>query len=118
MLAMLCAFALAWAGNETHSVTALILSAILIDAGLVTNFVLSQRMIYGARPESRSRIGGLFTALFFLGGAFGSALGTASFATGGWHLTAGIGMGFATIALILFGGELARPQAAREANSL
>jgi len=114
MLSILCAFAIGWAGSETHSVALLVLSAILIDAGLVTNFVLSQRLIYGARPESRSRIGGLFTALFFLGGAAGSALGTASFVTGGWHLTTAIGMGFAAAALIALSGEFARPQAARQ----
>ena len=64
----------------------------MIFAGLVTNFVLSQRVIYGARPDGRSRIGGLFTALFFLGGALGSALATASFVAGGWHLTCATGV--------------------------
>ena len=112
MLSILCAFAIAWIGNEAGSVGLLILSAILIDAGLVTNFVLSQRVIYSARPESRSRIGGLFTALFFLGGALGSVLATASFAAGGWSETTSIGMGLAAIALIVFAGEIVRPQAA------
>ncbi len=108
MLSMLCAFALAWAGDEARSVALLVLSAILIDAGLVTNFVLSQRLIYGARPESRSRIGGLFTALFFLGGALGSALGTAGFVAGGWPATATMGIGFTAAALIGFGTETRR----------
>lgn len=114
MMSILCAFAIAWIGNETGSLGLLVLSAILIDAGLVTNFVLSQRVIYGVRPDSRSRIGGLFTALFFLGGAFGSALATASFAAGGWPVTIATGMGFAAIALMAFGGELARPQVAQD----
>jgi predicted MFS family arabinose efflux permease len=112
MLSILCAFAIAWIGNDVGSVGLLILSAILIDAGLVTNFVLSQRVIYGARPDSRSRIGGLFTALFFLGGAFGSALATASFAAGGWPLTTAIGSGLAALALIVFAGEFVRLRSA------
>ncbi len=117
MLAMLCAFALAWVGGEIRSVAMLALAAILIDAGLVTNFVLSQRAIYEAQPESRSRVGGLFTALFFLGGALGSALGTASFASGGWAATAAIGIGFAMLALIAFAVELVRHGVDREVTA-
>jgi hypothetical protein len=49
----------------------------------VLNFVLSQRAIYEPRPESRGRIGGLFTALFFLGGAAGSATAASSYVAGG-----------------------------------
>jgi len=113
MLATLAAFAIAWAGNAARSVALLVLAALLIDAGLVINFVLSQRSIYAPRPESRSRIGGLFTALFFLGGAAGSALGTASFVAGGWALTSAIGSGFSALALLVFGGEVVRPAAAQ-----
>jgi hypothetical protein len=72
----------------------------------VINFVLSQRAIYGPRPESRSRIGGLFTAIFFTGGALGSALAAASLVLGGWQLTSFLGMAFAAGALALYAGEI------------
>ena len=104
--AVLAAFAIALAGGALHSIALLVAAAILIDAGLVINFVLSQRAIYGPRPESRSRIGGLFTAIFFTGGAAGSALAAASLVLGGWQLTTFIGMGFAASALALYAGEV------------
>jgi predicted MFS family arabinose efflux permease len=105
--AVLAAFGIALVGGEMHSISLLVVAALLIDAGLVTNFVLSQRSIYTPRPESRSRIGGLFTAIFFAGGALGSALAAASLVTGGWELTSQIGMAFAAGALALYAGELA-----------
>jgi predicted MFS family arabinose efflux permease len=106
--AMLAAFVIALIGGQQGSIALLVIAALLIDAGLVINFVLSQRAIYGPRPESRSRIGGLFTAMFFCGGALGSALAAASLVTGGWQLTTAIGMGFATAALLLYGSEIVR----------
>ena len=105
--AVLAAFGIALVGGEMHSISLLVVAALLIDAGLVTNFVLSQRSIYAPRPESRSRIGGLFTAIFFAGGALGSALAAASLVAGGWELTSQIGMAFAAGALALYAGELA-----------
>jgi hypothetical protein len=49
---------IAWIGNEAHSIALLILSAILIDAGLVRNFVLSQRPTTerGRRTAAHRRI--------------------------------------------------------------
>ncbi|MGH8432277.1 MAG: MFS transporter, partial [Solimonas sp.] len=78
---------------------------------LVINFVLSQRSIYGPKPESRSRIGGLFTAIFFLGGAAGSAVAAASFATIGWPFTCLIGLGLAACAFVLYLRESAMREA-------
>ncbi len=106
--AVLLAFGIALVGGEYRSITLLVIAALLIDAGLVTNFVLSQRAIYGPNPESRSRIGGLFTAIFFTGGALGSALAAASLVAGGWQLTSYIGLGFAAAALTLYVGECGR----------
>jgi predicted MFS family arabinose efflux permease len=104
--AVLAAFVIGLFGGEMRSISLLVTAAILIDAGLVINFVLSQRSIYGPRPESRSRIGALFTAIFFGGGALGSAFAAASLVQGGWELTTQIGMAFAAGALALYAGEL------------
>jgi predicted MFS family arabinose efflux permease len=105
MLAMLAAFAITLIAWYWHSIALLVLGAILVDAGLVINFVLSQRAIYEPRPGSRSRIGGLFTAIFFCGGATGSLVGSASFSAGGWPLTGGIGVALAILALAMFRTE-------------
>ena len=103
---VLTGFGAALLGGETDSVSWLIVAAILVDVGLVTNFVISQRTIYALGPESRSRLGGLFTAMFFVGGAIGSAVASASFYAGGWRLTAAIGIGFAAAAFLLYLGEI------------
>jgi predicted MFS family arabinose efflux permease len=100
--AVLIGFVAAFIGGQIRSMAMLVAAAALIDVGVVTNFVLSQRSIYAPRPESRSRIGGLFTAIFFTGGAVGSALASVSMIEGGWQLTTYIGMGFAGIALLLY----------------
>ncbi len=110
ILGVLCAFVIGLIGSNQHSIALLVIAAVVIDAGLVVNFVLSQRSIYGPKPESRSRIGGLFTAIFFIGGAIGSAVATASYAHGGWRLTSFIGMLCAALALLVYAVEfLNRP---------
>jgi predicted MFS family arabinose efflux permease len=105
ILAVIVAFVISIVACHISSIALLVAAAILIDAGLVVNFVLSQRSIYAQHPESRSRSGGLFTAIFFLGGAVGSSGAAASFVGGGWPLTAAVGLGFAVVALILYGTE-------------
>lgn len=60
--------------------------------------MLSQRLIFSLSPEIRSRLNGLFMAIFFLGGAVGSFIG-------GWNLTLWIGIAFPTIALLYFARE-------------
>ncbi len=107
ILLVLASFILAWWGGESRSIVALVASALLIDAGLVLNFVLSQRAIYGPKPESRGRIGGLFTALFFLGGAAGSGLAAISYVAGGWGAATAFGLGMAGVALLLYAREVA-----------
>ena len=44
-------------------------------------------------------------AIFFLGGAIGSAVATASFAHGGWPFTAFVGITCAVFALVIYAGE-------------
>src|SRR6516164_1069756 len=52
IFAVLAAFVIALIGGEFQSIALLVLAAVLIDAGLVINFVLSQRAIYGPKPAS------------------------------------------------------------------
>jgi MFS family permease len=103
---VLVAFALALAGGAAGSIPSLLAAAVLLDMSLAANFVISQRAIYATRPESRSRLNGLFTAMFFAGGAAGSALAGVTYADGGWTLTCLAGMSFAATGLFVYGGEL------------
>ncbi len=85
----------------------LVTSAILLDFGVSGNLVLGQRVIFGLRPELRSRLNGLFIAAFFVGGAAGSALGGWVYVHAGWTGTAwcGFAMPLAALAMLLFRRE-------------
>lgn len=56
-------------------IAVLVVSSLLLDAGVSANLVLGQREIFSLSPEIRSRLNGLFMAIFFFGGAIGSAIG-------------------------------------------
>lgn len=86
-------------------VAVLVISAILLDAGVSANLVLGQRAIFSLNPEFRSRLNGLFMAIFFFGGAVGSAIGGWIYATGGWSAALWIGMAFPIIAILYFATE-------------
>ncbi|KMN43789.1 MFS transporter [Bacillus sp. LK2] len=86
-------------------IAVLVIAAILLDMGVSANLVLSQRLIFSLGPEIRSRLNGLFMAIFFLGGAVGSFIGGWAYALGGWNLTLWIGIAFPIIALLYFSTE-------------
>jgi predicted MFS family arabinose efflux permease len=67
-------FAIAWGGSEIHSVVVLALAGMVLDAAVQSNLVFGQRVIYTLAPEIRSRLNGVFMAIFFTGGAAGSAV--------------------------------------------
>ncbi|MBE9918135.1 MFS transporter [Paenibacillus donghaensis] len=86
-------------------ITVLVVSAILLDAGVSANLVLGQRALFSLSPEIRSRLNGLFMAIFFFGGAIGSAIGGWAYATGGWSTALWIGMAFPIAAILYFATE-------------
>lgn len=93
---------------DGHSATALALlvfAAITLDMAVSGNLVLGQRAIYSLGSEARGRLNGLFMAIFFIGGAVGSALGGWSYAYGGWSFTALIGVVMPLVAFVYFFAE-------------
>ncbi len=71
----------------------------------VKNLVLGQREIFSLSPEIRSRLNGLFMAIFFFGGAIGSAIGGWGYAEGEWSTALWIGITFPIISLLYFTTE-------------
>lgn len=105
MLIVLLSFGLLARGGAHHAMGLLVAGAILLDAGIAMNLILSQRVIYGLAADIRARLNGLFMALFFFGGAVGSALASFAYAQGGWPATCAAGAGFATFALLAYATE-------------
>ncbi len=92
----------AFAAGSTFALVAMVIAAILLDAGVIANLVLGQREIFTLPAVYRSRLNGLFIATVFIGGATGSALGAWSFAKGGWKLTTWVGFALPVVALLYF----------------
>lgn len=83
----------------------LVVSAIILDMGVSANLVLGQRAIFSLGAEIRSRLNGLYMAIFFAGGAIGSATGAWAYAMGGWKAALLIGIALPTIAMIYYATE-------------
>jgi predicted MFS family arabinose efflux permease len=101
---MVAGFALAaWAGAATSApVLHLVLlgaSAVLLDVGVVGDQTLGRRAVNLLQPEARGRVNALFVALFFIGGAIGSAAAGFVWDFGGWTMLCLIG---GAIGLVLF----------------
>ena len=107
------AFALPMFAPESHALALglLVAASIVLDMGVAANLVLGQRAIFSLAPEVRGRLNGLYFALFFAGGAAGSAVGAWLYASYGWHAALLTGMAFPGLALLYWLGEL-RPGAA------
>lgn len=88
--------------GSTASLAALVVSAILLDAGITANLVMGQRAIFSLKAEYRSRLNGLFIATIFVGGAVGSTLGAWAYARGGWELTSWVGFLMPALAFTYF----------------
>ncbi|MFG0217162.1 MFS transporter [Brevibacillus porteri] len=92
-------------GSSTSALVTLVISAILLDMGVSANLVLGQRAIFSLGAEFRSRLNGLYMAIFFAGGAIGSATGGWAYAMGGWKAAMLIGIALPVIALVYYTTE-------------
>jgi predicted MFS family arabinose efflux permease len=81
------------------------LAAILLDAGTIADQALGRRAVNLLRPEARGRINGLYTGVFFIGGAIGSAVAGVAWAHAGWLGVCAVGAlaGLAALAQGLHG---------------
>jgi predicted MFS family arabinose efflux permease len=83
------AFVLTWFGRD--SVVVLAAAGVLLDAGVQAHMVFSQREIYALSAPMRSRLNGVFMAIFFVGGAIGSAAASPLLIDHGWAGVAVLG---------------------------
>jgi predicted MFS family arabinose efflux permease len=92
--------------SRVLSLGILVVASIVLDMAVAANLVLGQRAIFTLGAEVRSRLNGIYFALFFAGGALGSALGGWMFAHHGWTAALLTGMAFPAAALLVWFGEL------------
>jgi predicted MFS family arabinose efflux permease len=78
----------------------LALGFIAVGAGVQTNHVVSQRRVIALNPQAPNRLNSLYVAVFFLGGAAGSAV-AAPLGLTNWHLPALVGAVTAIATLVL-----------------
>ncbi|MFL6707528.1 MAG: MFS transporter [Massilia sp.] len=104
LLLGIVAFALPMFAPQSRTVALglLVAASIVLDMGVAANLVLGQRAIFSLGAEVRSRLNGLYFALFFAGGALGSALGGWVYATHGWQAALLTGMAFPGLALLVW----------------
>jgi predicted MFS family arabinose efflux permease len=94
----------------------LVVASIVLDMAVAANLVLGQRAIFSLGAEVRSRLNGIYFALFFAGGALGSAAGAWVYAHYGWSAALFTGMAFPAAALLVWLGEFfGRPHTAGKA---
>jgi predicted MFS family arabinose efflux permease len=85
-LIVLVAFLIAAFSNEkgVNGIVMIIIAAILLGLGTISTQVIGQRAIYALDESQRARLNGLFTAIFFLGGAVGAGISSMVFSHFGW----------------------------------
>ena len=84
------------------ALAALLVAALVLDMAVAITLITGQRGIYALGDAIRSRLNALFMALFFVGGALGSALGAWAWAHGGWPQVSWVGLGFPAAALVVY----------------
>ena len=73
------------------SLAVLALGVVLMDAGVQGSHISNQTRIYALSAEMRNRLNAVYMVSYFLGGAAGSALGSAAWARFGWTGVCGVG---------------------------
>ncbi len=91
--------ALLAASVASGSMALFILAGILVDLGVQANLVIGQREIFALDDSIRSRLNAVYMAIFFLGGAVGSALTSPVLEAFGWPAVALMGAAFPATAL-------------------
>lgn len=100
------------------SLAGLVVGVVLLDFATQSALVSNQHIVFSLRPEARARLNTVLMGTMFLGGAFGSAAGTAAWQAAGWNavVALGVGLGAVATALQLIGRRRRQNQAqAREA---
>jgi predicted MFS family arabinose efflux permease len=84
------------------SLVALAIGLIVFDFGVQGSHISNQSLIYALRPEARSRLNTAYMTSYFLGGATGSGLSSALYASHGWAGVCVVGAAFPVLGLVVW----------------
>ncbi|MET8437870.1 MFS transporter [Streptomyces sp900116325] len=110
---VVAALAFALAGFGGHSVVLIALAAILMDMAVQTTLILGQHTVYQLDPAARARLNSAFIAMFFVGGAVGSQLGSVVYHAGGWTALTVLGAALPVVAFLYWTTERRHRAAAK-----
>ncbi|MET7493270.1 MFS transporter [Streptomyces sp900116325] len=110
---VVAALAFALAGFGGHSVVLIALAAILMDMAVQTTLILGQHTVYQLDPAARARLNSAFIAMFFVGGAVGSQLGSVVYHAGGWTALTVLGAALPVVAFLYWTTERRHRTAAK-----
>jgi predicted MFS family arabinose efflux permease len=90
--------------------------ALCLDAGVQTNHIVSQRVVYGLNGRARGRLNAAYMTAVFLCGAMGSSGGAALFSLWGWWGVVAVAFGLCGIDLMLFAMDTMRTREKRRSE--
>jgi predicted MFS family arabinose efflux permease len=96
------------AGFGAASLLLLAVAAVLLDLAVQANHVLSQRDMYGLRPDASARLNTVYMTTVFIGGAAASAVSGVLAEASGWTAVTLFGAALAALAGVVYGYDLAR----------
>jgi predicted MFS family arabinose efflux permease len=104
LLCTLLAWVPMWlgAGAGVGALVALAVGLVVFDAGAQGVHISNQTIIYGLRPDARSRINSAYMTSFFLGGAVGSGCSALVYASHGWAGLCVLGAAFPLVGLAVW----------------
>jgi len=86
----------------SYSLWALVIGIVLLDLGGQALHVTNQSMIFRTRPESHSRLVGLYMLFYAIGSGLGAISTTATYAYAGWLGVCALGAGVSLLALLFW----------------
>jgi predicted MFS family arabinose efflux permease len=89
------------AQHATLALGLLAAAAVLLDTGTIGDQTIGRRAVNLLQPAARGRLNGLFSGLFFIGGALGAGLSGPAEALAGWWGVTGLGAAAALLALLI-----------------
>ncbi|HET9731762.1 MAG TPA: MFS transporter [Acidimicrobiales bacterium] len=104
-------------GAGRYSLAALVVGIIVLDFAVQGLHITNQTIIYGVRPEARSRITSAYMSLYFVGGVVGSVGASSAYAAGGWKASSMVGAAFGVVAVALSAVDTLRRRSVRAAVS-